>query len=67
MFEKRAELVGALGVAQLAQRLGFDLADALARDGELLADFFERVLASVLHPEAHLDDLFLTRGEHLQH
>jgi hypothetical protein len=31
-------------VAQLAQRLGFDLADALARDVELLADFLERAV-----------------------
>ena len=29
---------------QLAQRLGFDLADTLARDAELLADFFQRVI-----------------------
>jgi hypothetical protein len=34
------------GVPQLAQRFGFDLADALARDGKVLANLFERVLAS---------------------
>ena len=33
-FDKRTELMRAPGVAQLTQRLGFDLADALARDGE---------------------------------
>ena len=31
----------------MPQRLGFDLADAFARDGEALADLFERVLAAV--------------------
>ena len=66
-FEEAAELVRARRVAQLAQRLDFDLADALAGDGERLADFLERVLAAVLQPEAHLDDLFLARGQRLQH
>jgi hypothetical protein len=34
-------------MAELAERLGFDLADTFARDGEVLADLFERVLAAV--------------------
>ena len=59
--------MAAAGVAQFAQRLGFDLADALARDREVLADFFERVLAAVLQAEAHLDDLLFARRERLQH
>jgi hypothetical protein len=42
-FEEGAKLVRARRMPQLAQRLGFDLADALAGDGERLADFFERV------------------------
>src|SRR6185312_11912017 len=42
--EERAQLFGAAGVAQLAQRLGLDLADALAGDVELLADFLEGVV-----------------------
>ena len=54
-------------MAQFAQRLGFNLADAFAGDRELLADFFERVLAAVFQAEAHLDDFFFTRGERLQH
>jgi hypothetical protein len=33
-------------VAQFAQRFSFDLADAFARDGEVLADFFERVFGA---------------------
>src|SRR5687768_6122197 len=63
-FEERLELARARGVAELAERLGFNLSDALARDGEVLADLFERVLAAVLaEAEAHLDDLLLARGE----
>ena len=52
-------------MAQLAQSFGFDLADALARHGEILADFLERVLAAVLQAEAHFDDLFFARCERL--
>ena len=66
-FEEDAELARSRRMAQLAKRLGFDLADALACDGERLAHFFERVLGAVLQPEAHLDDLFLARRERLQH
>src|SRR5712664_4816006 len=66
-FEKDAELARAGGVTQLAERLGFDLADALASEGERLSHFFERVLPAVFQPEAHLDDLFLARGERLQY
>src|SRR5579885_90255 len=54
-------------MAQLAQRLGFDLADALAGDREVLADFLERVLAAVLKAEAHFDNFFLARAQRLEH
>src|SRR5712692_7027015 len=47
-FEEGAELVRAQRVPQLAQRLCFDLADTLPREGEHLAHFPERVLAAVL-------------------
>jgi len=50
-------------VAEFAERLGFDLADAFARDGEALADFFERVFAAVRRQsEAHLNDLLLAEA-----
>ena len=61
------ELLAAAGVTELAQRLGFDLADALARDVELLADLFERAGTAVLDAEAQLQDLPLTRGEGGEH
>src|SRR6266850_915158 len=47
-FEEGAELARTRRVAQLAQRLGFDPANAFASDGERLADFFERMLAAVV-------------------
>ena len=51
------------GVTQLAQGLGFDLADALAGDLEGLADLFERVLGAVFEAEAHLDDALFARSQ----
>src|SRR5262249_18985053 len=64
--EERAQTVAAAGVAQLAQRLGLNLPDAFAGDREMLANFFERMLAAVLQTEAHLDDLFFARAQGLQ-
>src|SRR5436190_23319343 len=66
-LEKRAQPMAPAGMPQLAQRLRFDLPDALARDREVLADFLQRVLAAVFQAEAHLDDLLLTRGQRLQY
>ncbi len=62
-FDEGLQLAAAAGVAQLAQRLGFDLADALARDLEALAYFFQRVLGAVFEAETHLDDTLFARGE----
>ena len=59
--------MAAAGVAELAQGLGLDLSDALAGDGEILADLFERVLAAVFQAEAHFDDFFLAGSEGLQY
>src|SRR5215467_4171310 len=52
---------------QLAQRLGLDLADALAGHRELLADFFQRVVGVHADAEAHAEHAFLTRGERGEH
>src|SRR3954464_3242037 len=51
---------------QLPQRLGFDLAYALARDVELLADFFQRVVGRHLDAEAHAQHLRLARRERIE-
>ena len=37
------------GMAELPNRLGLDLADPLAGDVELLADFLEGVVLSLIH------------------
>src|SRR5438045_2994425 len=57
-FNERLEPLRARRVAQLAQRLGLDLADALARDLEVLADLFQRVVALLADAEAHAQNLF---------
>ena len=43
-------------MAELAQCLGFDLADALTGYAEVFADFFECAAASVFESEAELKD-----------
>src|SRR5678815_5936654 len=57
--EIRAQLVRAARVLELADRLRLDLADALARHVELLADFLQRVVGRHLDAEAHAQDLGL--------
>src|SRR6185437_608012 len=62
-IEEASELARAARVLELPERLGFDLADALARHRELLADFFERVVGVHADAEAHPEDALLARGE----
>ena len=54
-------------MAQLSQRLRFDLTDALARHLELAPNFLQRSAASVLQPEAQAQDLALPVGEAVEH
>src|SRR5258708_23064888 len=61
-----AELLRTRRVAQLAQRLGLDLADALAGDAEALAHLFERPLVAVDQPETQLQDAPLSRRERVE-
>src|ERR1022692_3951330 len=61
-----AQAAGPLRGAQLAQRFGFYLANAFARDVEFLADLFQRVLALAADAEAHANYLLLFRGERLE-
>src|SRR5690606_14192580 len=61
--EVGAELLAAVRVAQLGQRLGLDLADALAGDAELAPDLLERPGLTVLEAEAQPDDLLLALVE----
>src|SRR6266545_868623 len=66
-LEEAPELLGARGMAELAERLGLDLPDALARDREVLPHLFQGVLAAVREPEAEAQHLFLARGQRVQH
>src|SRR5262249_46924825 len=54
------QLLAALGMAQLGQRLGLDLADPLPGHPELLADLLQRPRLAVDQPEPQLHDLLLT-------
>jgi hypothetical protein len=58
-----AEGVGDVGVAELAEGAGFDLADALAGEAEALADLFEGVDVTVSEAEAHLENEALAAVE----
>src|SRR2546428_3797663 len=53
IIQKAAQLPAPARMLELAQRLGLDLADALARDRELLADLFQRVVGIHADAEAH--------------
>src|SRR2546428_587638 len=67
-FEEALKLAQPRRVAHLAQRLGLDLADAFARDLELLADFFERAAVAIPKAEAQFEHLAFAvgqRGEHV--
>src|SRR6185312_15220429 len=62
-IEEASELARAARVLELPERLGFDLADALARHRELLAHFFERVVGVHADAEAHAQHALLARRE----
>ena len=51
--QKIAQLLASRRMAELAQRLGFDLADALARHIEFLADLFERMRFGLIDGKPH--------------
>src|SRR5438552_6223506 len=53
-------------MAELRERLRFDLANAFARDAELLADLFERADLPVVETEAQTHDRALAVVELLQ-
>src|SRR5579863_301245 len=65
--EEAAQLARAARVLELAQRLRLDLADALARHRELLADLLQRVVGVHANAEAHAQHALLARGERGQH
>src|SRR5918992_3126842 len=65
--EKAPQLARAARMLELAQRLGLDLADALAGDRELLADLLQRVVGVHADAEAHAQHALLARGQRREH
>ena len=54
-------------MAQFAQRLGLDLADALAGYLKLAAYLLQRALVAVVQAKAQAKHLFLAGGQGIQH
>src|SRR5262249_44700571 len=63
IIQEAAQLAAAARVLELPERLGLDLADALARHRELLADLFQRVVGIHADAEAHANYTLLARRE----
>src|SRR5262245_37147805 len=63
IVQEAPELPRPARVVELAQRLGLNLADSFARDGELLAYFFQRVVGVHADAEAHAQHALLARRE----
>ena len=53
LVEEAPEVIGAGGVAQLPQRLRFDLANTLPSDVKLLPDFLEGVIRIHIDAKTH--------------
>src|SRR6266508_2638371 len=66
-LDEALEALRARRMPELPQRLRLDLADALARDLEVLADLLQRVVALLAEAEAHPEHLLLARGERGEH
>ena len=64
--EEPVKLFETRGVAQLAQGLRLDLADALARHVELFSDLFKRPGKTVGQPEAVVQHLTFAVGQRRQ-
>ena len=62
LVEEAAQVIGAGGVAQFAQCLGFDLTNPLARHVKLLADLFQGVVGVHIDTKAHTQHFGFTRG-----
>src|SRR5688572_2666943 len=67
VIEETPQLPAPRRVLQLPQRLRLDLADALARHRELLADLLERVVGVHADAEAHAQHALLARCQGCKH
>src|ERR1700757_560691 len=67
VIQEAPQLPTAARMLELAQRLGLDLADALAGHRELLTDFFQSVVGVHADAKAHAKNALLARGERSEH
>ncbi len=65
-IEEAFQLAAANGMLQLADSLGFDLADAFASDFEDAAYFFEGIGIPIAQTVTEFDDLPFTVGQRLE-
>ena len=54
-------------MAQLPQRLGFDLTDPLSGNVELFTHFLQSTAAAILNAKTQFEDFFLPRGERAEY
>jgi len=59
LTQEITQFAAAAGVAQLPERLGFDLPHTLSCDTEGTPDLFQRVAFPILKPETHFQHLAL--------
>src|SRR5258708_11180004 len=62
-LQEAVKVVNPRGVPQFAQRLGFDLPDALPRQVVQLANFLQRVAVPIQQAKAHFEDLPLALAD----
>src|SRR5271170_6050275 len=67
VIQKAPQLPRPRRMLELPQRLGLDLADALSRHRELLADFFERMVGVHADAKAHAQHALLARRQRGEH
>src|ERR1700751_2390529 len=66
-FHETLQVARAPGLTQLPQSLGFNLANSLARNRELLPNLFKCVISFLSNPKAHPQNLLFARGQSSQH
>ena len=62
-----AQLAATTGVAQAAQCLALDLADALSGEAEFLPDFLQGIAATILQAKTQAQDACFAWGEGAKH
>src|SRR5215472_520267 len=66
-FDEGAQPLAPRRMAELPERLGLDLPDALAGHFEVLTHLFQRVVRLLPDAEPHPEDLLLARGQRGEH